>query len=201
MASHDERVGITVVDETHLGGAIRDRRLARGLDQRDLAELAGVSTSALRRLEVGQGSTVRTMLSVLRALETPVALPDAAPGQEAPRRRAPSRTHVRPTLERREERVSLELHRAVARRVRKNGPAVREKARANLSRMSDHVHGSQARSWVRECSEALDGPTGDLVELLVREDEHGVDMRQVSPFAGVLSDDERIAAIRKARRW
>ena len=64
-----------------------------------------------------------------------------------------------------------------------------------------NVHGSQARGWVEEWSEALDGPTGQLVDLLVRQDEHGIDMRQVSPFAGVLSDEERGSAIRKARRW
>jgi transcriptional regulator with XRE-family HTH domain len=190
----------TVTDETQLGLAIRDQRLARSMDQRDLAELAAVSTSALRRLEAGQGSTLRTVLAVLHALGTPVTLPDGAAGPTG-RRRAPSQTHVRPVLERREERVSLEMHRAVARRLRTDGPAVRAKAKANLAKALDNVHGPQARAWVQEWSDALDGPTGRLVALLVRQDEHGVDLRQASPFAGVLSDDERLAAIRKARSW
>lgn len=194
-------VSMTVTDESQLGGVVRDHRLARGMDQRDLAELAGVSTSALRRLEAGQGSTLRTALAVLRTLDAPVTVLDVDPGVLPTRRRAPGVTHLRPVLDRREERISLELHRAVARRLRKDGQAVREKARSNLEQVSGNVHGPQALEWVQEWSEALDGPTGRLVEMLVRQDEHGVDLRQVSPFAGVLSDDERMAAIRRARRW
>lgn len=192
-------MALTVTDEAQLGAVVRAHRLARGLDQRDAAELAGVSTTALRRLEAGQGSTLRTALAVLTVLDLPFSLP--APSHGEPRRRAPSRTHGRPVLERREERISLELHRAVARRLRKDGASIRDKARSNLPHVSSNVHGPQAREWVREWSEALDGPTGRLVDLLVREDEHGIDMRQVSPFAGVLSDEERAAAIRRARRW
>jgi transcriptional regulator with XRE-family HTH domain len=194
-------MGITVTDEAQLGGTVREHRLGRGLDQRDLAERADVSTSALRRLEAGQGSTLRTMLAVLQALDIELALPVPTPDPQPGRRRAPSKTHVRPVLERREERVSLEMHRAVARRLRTDGAAVREKARANLPQVRSSVRGSQAQAWVREWGEALDGPTGDLVDLLVRQDEHGIDMRQASPFAGVLSDEERVAAIRRARRW
>jgi len=194
-------MNVRVTDELVLGDTVRHQRIRRGLDQRDLAELAGVSTSALRRLEAGRGSTLRTTLAVLRVLDTPVVLGDVEPGSPGSRRRVPGRTHVRPVLERRDERVSLELHRAVARRLRSDGPAVRAKARSNLPKVSAHVHGPQAQGWVREWAEALDGPTGELVALLIREDAHGVDMRQVSPFAGVLSDDERTTAIRRARAW
>ncbi|MGN8244930.1 helix-turn-helix domain-containing protein [Cellulomonas soli] len=190
-----------VTNESQVGAAIRHQRLARGLDQRDLAELAGVSTSALRRLEAGQGSTLRTTLAVLRVLDTPVTLPGVESEPPHGRRRVSGKTHVRPTLERREEKVSLEMHRAVARRLRADGPGVRARAKANLETVSRTVHGPQAQEWVREWSDALAGPTGELVDLLVRQDEHGIDMRQVSPFAGVLTEDERAAAIRKARRW
>ncbi|GEL94816.1 helix-turn-helix domain-containing protein [Cellulomonas composti] len=194
-------MGLTITDERQLGGAVRHERLARGLDQRDLAELAGVSTSSLRRLEAGQGSTVRTVLAVAGALDLCVALTGVEREPAHHRRRAPSRTRGRPALQRREERVSLELHRAVARRVRADGPEVREMAKANLEKVSRTVRGPQASAWVREWSEALEGPTGALIDLLVREDEHGVDMRQVSPFAGVLSAEDRVAAIRRAREW
>ena len=194
-------MGVALESEAQLGAAVRAQRLDRGLDQRDLAELADVSSSALRRLESGQGSTMRTVLAVLAVLELPLTLP--IPEHELPtgRRRVHSKTHGRPALERREERVSLELHRAVARRLRRDGPSVRAKAKANLPKVESKAHGPQAADWVRQWRAALDGPTGELVDLLVRQDEHGVDMRQVSPFAGVLSDDERADAIRRARRW
>ncbi len=193
-------MSVAVTTETQVGTAVRARRLSRQLDQRDLAELAGVGTSAVRRLESGQGSTMRTVLAVLAVLEMPLTLPTAE-HQPPVSRRVRGKTHGRPALERREEKISLELHRAVARRLRHDGPSVRAKARANLPRIESKVHGRQAVDWVRQWRDALDGPTHELVDLLVREDEHGIDMRQVSPFAGVLSDDERTAAIRKARRW
>ncbi len=54
--------------EAELGEKLRTLRLSRNLDQKTLAERAGVSVRALRNLEGGQGSTVKTLVSVLRAL-------------------------------------------------------------------------------------------------------------------------------------
>lgn len=54
--------------EVDLGDKIRQLRLSLNLDQRTLAERAGVSVRALRNLEGGSGSTVKTLISVLRAL-------------------------------------------------------------------------------------------------------------------------------------
>ena len=44
-------------------------RLNRNLGQRTIAEKAGVSEKALRNLESGRGSTVETLVRVLKALE------------------------------------------------------------------------------------------------------------------------------------
>jgi transcriptional regulator with XRE-family HTH domain len=52
-----------------LGGRIRRIRLNRNLDQRTTAEKAGISEKALRNLESGRGSTVETLLRVLKALD------------------------------------------------------------------------------------------------------------------------------------
>lgn len=52
-----------------LGERIRRLRLNRNLDQRTTAEKAGISEKALRNLEGGRGSTVETLLRVLKALE------------------------------------------------------------------------------------------------------------------------------------
>jgi transcriptional regulator with XRE-family HTH domain len=55
--------------QTLLGGRIRGIRLNRNLDQRTTAEKAGISEKALRNLETGRGSTVETLMRVLKALE------------------------------------------------------------------------------------------------------------------------------------
>lgn len=44
-------------------------RLNRNLNQRTTAEKAGISEKALRNLESGRGSTVETLLRVLKALD------------------------------------------------------------------------------------------------------------------------------------
>jgi transcriptional regulator with XRE-family HTH domain len=188
-----------VLDEQQVGHRVRSVRLSKSLDQRDLAERAGVSVSALRRLEAGAGSTLKTVIAVTEALGAPLVLPEVM--EDPKRRRAPRATGMRPHLKRREERVSLELHRAVVRRLRTDSQGVREVARANLPLLRQNVRGEQAHGWLDEWERALDGSTEGLVHLCLRQDERGVDMRQVSPFAGVLSDAERIAAIRCARAW
>ncbi|EQD60716.1 transcriptional regulator, XRE family [mine drainage metagenome] len=52
-----------------LGERLRRLRLNRNLDQCTAAEKAGISEKALRNLESGRGSTVTTLLRVLKALE------------------------------------------------------------------------------------------------------------------------------------
>jgi transcriptional regulator with XRE-family HTH domain len=54
--------------EAYLGSKLRLLRLDRNIEQATLAERAGVSRNALKRLELGRGSTTHTLLSVLRAL-------------------------------------------------------------------------------------------------------------------------------------
>lgn len=52
-----------------LGERLKRMRLNRNLDQKSTAEKAGISERALRNLESGNGSTVETMLRVLKALD------------------------------------------------------------------------------------------------------------------------------------
>jgi len=54
--------------EAQLGASLRALRLDRNIEQAKLAERAGVSLSALKNLESGRGSTLKILLSVLRAL-------------------------------------------------------------------------------------------------------------------------------------
>jgi len=51
-----------------VGVAIQDLRLAHNVSQVDLASQAGVSRTALRHLESGEGATLSTLIRVVRAL-------------------------------------------------------------------------------------------------------------------------------------
>ena len=54
--------------QIELGKRLRQLRLYRNIDQRTLAEKAGIALTALQKLEAGRGSTVRTLLRTLKAL-------------------------------------------------------------------------------------------------------------------------------------
>ena len=84
--------------EAQLGTRLRQLRLDRNIEQTTLAERAGVGLRSLQRLELGQGSTTHTLLSVLRALgreewlntvaPVPTINPLTLPHSNQPRRRA-----------------------------------------------------------------------------------------------------------------
>ncbi len=54
--------------EAELGQQLRDLRLRQNIDQRKLAEQAGVALNVIKNLESGRGATVTSLLKVLRAL-------------------------------------------------------------------------------------------------------------------------------------
>lgn len=188
-----------ITDEEQIGELVRTERLRRRIDQRDLAEMSGVSLSAVRRLEVGAGSTVRTALSVLSALDLSVVAPAVTP-EPHPARRRVSPLPTTPTgLHRREERVSWHLHRAVATKLRgRDGRELIARARTKIPQLRGTVRGPLAHEWLDAWEQALDGPTRDLIDTMLRTDTTGIDLRQVSPFAGALTQDERLAAIHRA---
>lgn len=65
--------------EGDLGEKLRQLRLNKNWDQKTLAARAGISVRALRNLESGQGSTVKTLLSIVRALGRESWLQTVAP--------------------------------------------------------------------------------------------------------------------------
>ncbi|MHA4868878.1 helix-turn-helix domain-containing protein [Duganella sp. PWIR1] len=65
--------------ENDLGEKLKRLRLNKNWDQKTLAARAGVSVRALRNIEAGQGSTVKTLLSVVRALGRESWLQTVAP--------------------------------------------------------------------------------------------------------------------------
>lgn len=54
--------------EQLIGGSLKKLRLSRNIGQRVLAERAGLSPRALQSLENGEGSSLSTLVRVLRAL-------------------------------------------------------------------------------------------------------------------------------------
>ena len=55
--------------EQRLGDQVRSLRVSARLEQRELADRAGVSLGAVRNLETGKGSTTKTIIRVARALD------------------------------------------------------------------------------------------------------------------------------------
>lgn len=53
-----------------LGRQIRELRIAKNRDQVTTAEKAGISEKALRNLEAGRGSSIETLVRVLKALDS-----------------------------------------------------------------------------------------------------------------------------------
>lgn len=54
--------------EVELGQQVRDVRLRQNIDQQRLAEHAGVALNVVKRLEGGKGTTVTSLIKILRAL-------------------------------------------------------------------------------------------------------------------------------------
>ena len=54
--------------EATLGRQLRNLRLRQNVDQRQLAEQAGVALNVVKNLEAGKGATVKSLVKVLRAL-------------------------------------------------------------------------------------------------------------------------------------
>ena len=55
--------------EAHLGAQLRRARLERDLTQAQLADRANIALSAVKNLESGKGSTLRSLVRTVRALD------------------------------------------------------------------------------------------------------------------------------------
>ncbi len=65
--------------EERLGSRLRELRLLKNLDQRALAERAGLSLNAIKHLESGKGARVNSLVKVLRAMDKTEWLETLAP--------------------------------------------------------------------------------------------------------------------------
>jgi excisionase family DNA binding protein len=86
---------------------------------------------------------------------------------------------------------SLWLGYAVAGQLVEDPEGVLSKARQNLAKLQlVHTRGQGAR-WLAEWAKLLDGPIEDVLDVLTSRSERSRELRQNTPFAGVVPEDER----------
>jgi excisionase family DNA binding protein len=97
----------------------------------------------------------------------------------------------------REQRQSLWLHTAVAGRVVKDPDGSLKRARANIARMRAAHRGPLP--WLDDWERLIRQGPGTVVQTLVADTPEATELRQNSPFAGVLSEVERHKALTSFR--
>lgn len=103
----------------------------------------------------------------------------------------------------RDQNRSLWLGYAIAGKLVADPSEVLEKARKNLA-LLERVHsGGSSSRWLAEWERLLDGPEEGVLEVLTSRTPRARELRQNSPFAGVLTEEERravLSAFADARR-
>ncbi|QGZ55077.1 hypothetical protein [Paraburkholderia acidiphila] len=94
-------------------------------------------------------------------------------------------------------RRSLALHRLIAEKIRRN-PALLNTARENLDRWTKNPR-NRAELYLIEWRTIIDQGVDKTIDLMTNPGEHATDLRQTSPFAGILSEAERLAFLAEWR--
>lgn len=169
------------MEGTDLTDLMKEIRRESGLSLRDLGERAGTSAATLSYYASGKKEP---RLSTLRRVA------DAA-GLDLEISLVPRLTAA--------ERRTLALHQAVAERLKADPDGVRRRARQNLEVIRQADHGGHGALYNDAWSDLLEGPLDRLLPVLTGTDAASRRLRQSSPFAGILSDEERLAILRRER--
>lgn len=89
------------------------------------------------------------------------------------------------------------MHAAIAERLRADPEAVLNLAKGNIARWRALDPTARSDRYLVRWEVLLDGPLADLLEFLVSPSQEARDMRQCSPFPGVLPDKERWRILRE----
>ena len=147
-----------------------------GMTQAALARAGGTSQPAIAAYEAGRKSpTIGTVQRLARAVGL-----DAAVDYFPPLTR--------------EDRRSLALHRAIAKRLREDPDVVLTQARQSLATMT--ARQPEVSHLLREWTVLLARPVEALLPLLTDPDPWARELRHVTPFAGVLTAAERAEVYR-----
>lgn len=95
----------------------------------------------------------------------------------------------------RDQLKSLWLNHAVAGKLVADPEHILDQARANLLRMRATPSRGQASRWLDVWETLLDGPVEDVMETLTSRSPRARELRQNSPFAGVLDEAERAGVL------
>ena len=159
---------------------VRQLRLQTCITQQELADTAGTSQSTIAAYEAGTKSpTLRTIEKLANSL-----------GQEMTATYMPRLT--------REDHRSLAFHRAIAEILRKKPTTVLSRARSNLRKLSTIQPG--ARSLFEHWKAWLKLPVEELVLKILDPLPEAREMRQVSPFSGVLNPQDRARILAQFRK-
>lgn len=100
----------------------------------------------------------------------------------------------------REREKSLRLHQALIGDLLENPDAVINKARENIARwLPQQREDGMSASYLREWEDILDSGLERILEALTATDERSYELRENSPFAGVLSQDRRAKVLQTLR--
>lgn len=159
---------------------VRALRERTALTQQSLARAGGTSQPTIAAYEAGRKSpTIHTVQRLAAAVGLQATIEYSSPLT-------------------REDRRSLELHRAIARRLTTDPRTVVAHARRNLARM--RRRNRHAAKLLREWEVILDRPVPALVATLTSSSDWARQLRHVTPFAGILSAGERAAVYDAFRR-
>jgi len=159
----------------------------------------------VRKMRLNSGQPLRELAR--RAKTSAPALVDYQAGRHEPRLSTLQRlaeasgcdliVELRPRLTPPELRT-LALHEAVVERLHEDPELVLGTARAQLEVMRNADKENRASTYLRTWSRLLEGPIDELVATMVSTDQPARDLRQSSPFGGVLSEKARLDVVRRA---
>ncbi len=163
---------------TTLASALRQARLASGLTQGQLAQMTDTSRPQINRLERGrQDAGVNTWARALAPFGIRLGV--------IPKGDNPHAVH---------ELRSRVMHSIIAERARLD-PSIIDDARHRVESWRESENPPMSRHWVGLWSDLL-AQDDDIIIGRLREDTPVMrDLRQSSPFAGVLCDAERLGII------
>lgn len=159
---------------------VQQMRRQANITQQALAQRAGTSQSTIAAYEAGKKSpTLRTLEKLAAVLKLELDV-----------RFVPELTRV--------ERRSLAYHRAVADVLQEHPEEIIQRARTHLEKLRAlHPH---AAALLNRWHAWLALPPEILIKQFIDISELAQDMRQVSPFAGVLSAEQRKMVLDRFRR-
>ncbi|MBU0507184.1 MAG: helix-turn-helix transcriptional regulator [bacterium] len=159
---------------------IRRLRFQAGVTQQELASKAGTSQPTIALYESGAKSpTFSTLKKLAASVDLDLII------------------HFTPKLTREDQR-SLAYHQAIAKKIQKNPEITIERARNTLKRMSQK--NPYAKALFNKWKQWLTLSVEELIQRILDPGIEARNMRQVSPFAGLLSPKERMQILKRFRK-